>query len=209
MHHHLLLLLTAATALLPLLPTALSLSAGDSLSNCNQTFSCGLFVNISCPFTGGNGPAHCGQPEFRLSCVDNSSDLTADSLTNCVLALDQTRRSLTLSRTDLYNTACLSQYANTTLDSTIFTFANDDEDLTLLYECWTLTTFLKLENLLECEFYGTKTANYDSIDTVPADPTTDVSMCNVSVTIPILQSGRGDHAHRKWVEAQRGSDHGF
>ncbi|KAK3425979.1 hypothetical protein EUGRSUZ_F02517 [Eucalyptus grandis] len=144
-------------------------------------------VNVSYPFTGGDRPAHCGPPEFRLGCVADSPQLTAGSLTYRVLALDQVRRSLTLSRTDLYNNTCLQQYDNTTLNSTIFTLASDNEDLTLFYECSTLMT-VKPENLFTCEVSGTATNNYYLIGAVPVDPILSVSKCNVSVTVPILQS---------------------
>ncbi|KAK3426333.1 hypothetical protein EUGRSUZ_F02803 [Eucalyptus grandis] len=119
---------------------ASSLSAGNSLSNCNRTFSCGPLINVSYPFTSGDCPAHCGPPEFHLGWVGDSPELTTDSLPYCVLALDQTHRSLTLSRTDLYDNTCLSPYANTTLNSTIFIFASDNKDLALFYECWAIRT---------------------------------------------------------------------
>ncbi|KAF8026834.1 hypothetical protein BT93_F3349 [Corymbia citriodora subsp. variegata] len=191
MHRHLLHPAAAATLLLPLLllhPAASSSPSPDkSLSNCSRTFSCGPLVNVSYPFTGGDRPAHCGPPQFHLGCVGGSPELVAGSLTYRVLALDQTRRSLTLSRTDLYNNTCLQQYVNTTLDSTIFTFASDDENLTFFYECSTLMT-IEPENLFNCEISGTVTSNYYLIGAVPTDPILNVSKCNVSVTVPILQS---------------------
>ncbi|XP_030527300.1 LEAF RUST 10 DISEASE-RESISTANCE LOCUS RECEPTOR-LIKE PROTEIN KINASE-like 1.4 isoform X2 [Rhodamnia argentea] len=187
--HLLLLLLTAAATTLLLLfhPTASSPSSDYSFSNCNRTFSCGPLVNVSYPFTGGDRPAHCGLPEFRLSCVGGSPELTANSLTYRVLALDQARRSLTLSRTDLYNNTCLQQYANATLNSTIFAFASDDQVLNLFYGCSTLMT-LKPGNLFNCEINGNQTDNYYLIGAVPTDPILNVSKCNVGVTVPILQS---------------------
>ncbi|KAL3735611.1 hypothetical protein ACJRO7_024695 [Eucalyptus globulus] len=95
MHRRVLLLITAATALLlllllPLPPTASSFSAGNSLSNCNRTFSCSPLVNVSYLFTGGDCPAHCGPPEFHLSCIGDYPELTAGSLTYHVQALNET-----------------------------------------------------------------------------------------------------------------------
>ncbi|KAF8026864.1 hypothetical protein BT93_F3376 [Corymbia citriodora subsp. variegata] len=187
MHRHLLFLLMVATALLLLfLPTALSLLAVNSLSNCNRTFSCGSFANVSYPFTGGDRPTHCGPPQFRLSCVGDSPELTVGSLTYRVRALDQTRRSLVLSRTDLYNNTCLQQYANATLNSTIFTLASNGEDLTLLYDCsWVTFSF---NNLFSCEINGNLTYNYYFIGAVPTDPILNVSQCNGIVMVPIRQS---------------------
>ncbi|KAI6691511.1 hypothetical protein NL676_028339 [Syzygium grande] len=144
-------------------------------------------ANVSYPFTGGDRPDHCGPPEFRLGCVGGSPELAAGSLTYRVLALDQTRRTLTLSRTDLYNNTCLQQYANTTLNSTVFPFASDDEDLTLFYGCSTMMT-VKPQNLFSCEINGTETDNYYLLGAVPTDPILNVSKCNVSVTVRIVQS---------------------
>ncbi|KAI6691532.1 hypothetical protein NL676_028360 [Syzygium grande] len=194
MHRHLLpLLLTAATTLsfllllLPRLAAASSPSSDSSLSGCNRTFSCGPLANVSYPFTGGDRPDHCGPPEFRLGCVGGSPGLAAGLLTYRVLALNKTRRTLTLSRTDLYNNTCLQQYANTTLNSTVFPFASDDEDLTLFYGCSTVMT-VEPQNLFSCEINGTETDNYYLLGAVPTDPILNVSKCNVSVTVRILQS---------------------
>ncbi|KAK3444862.1 hypothetical protein EUGRSUZ_A00693 [Eucalyptus grandis] len=135
---------TAATLLLFCPAAASSPPTDKSLFNCTGVFSCGPLVNVSYPFTGGDRPAHCGPPEFRLSCIDGSPELTADFLTYRVLALDQAGQSLTLSRTDLYNNTCLQ--------------------------------------------HGTVTSNYYLIGAVATDPILNVSKCNVSVTVPILQS---------------------
>ncbi|KAK2631242.1 hypothetical protein EUGRSUZ_L03193 [Eucalyptus grandis] len=180
LHHHHHALALQLTAL------SLSLSTLSHLHSLSPP-PCGPLVNVSYPFTGGDRPARCGPPEFRLGCVAGFPELTAGLLTYRVLALDQARRSMNLSRTDLYNNTCLQQYANTTLNSTIFTLASDDQGLTLFYECSTLMT-LKPENLFDCEINGTVTSNYYLIGAVPTDPILNVSKCHVSVTVPILQS---------------------
>ncbi|KAK2632697.1 hypothetical protein EUGRSUZ_L01204, partial [Eucalyptus grandis] len=164
---------------------ASSLSAGESLSNCSRTFSCGNVVNVSYPFTGGDRPSHCGPPEFRLSCNGSYPELTADSLTYSVRELNQTRRSLILSRADLNaSNGCLRQYANTTLNSTIFTFASDGEDLTLFYECSNLTN-INPDNQFTCKINGIDMDSYYLIGAVPTDLILNGSKCEVSVTVPI------------------------
>ncbi|KAK3426334.1 hypothetical protein EUGRSUZ_F02804 [Eucalyptus grandis] len=187
MHRHLL-LFTAATVLL-LLPTASSLSAGKSLSNCSRTFRCGDVVNISYPFTGGDRPSHCGPPEFRLSCA-SYPELTVGSLIYNVKALDQTSRSLTLARADAYDVdSCLQQYANSTLNSNIFTVASDSEVLTLFYKCSNLTN-INPNNQFTCWINGSgfKRENYYLIGAVPTDPILNGSKCEVSATVPIQPS---------------------
>ncbi|KAL3735615.1 hypothetical protein ACJRO7_024699 [Eucalyptus globulus] len=161
---------------------ASSLSAGKFLSTCNRTFSCGRLINISYPFTGLRTAAR--QSSASAATATTPSSLP-DSLTYRVWALDQTRRSLALSRADLYNTsACLQQYANTTLNSSIFTLASDREGLPLFYESSKLTN-INPDNQFSCEINGTETDNYYLIGAVPTDPILNGSKCEVSVTVPI------------------------
>ncbi|KAL3735616.1 hypothetical protein ACJRO7_024700 [Eucalyptus globulus] len=207
MHRHLLLLLMPTAALLLLLLTVPFLSAGNSLFNCSQTFNCGPIVNVSYPFTGGDRPAHCGPPEFHLSCHNSKShpDLTIDSLTYSVRTLDQTRRFLTLSRTDVdddFGKTCTQLYANTTVNSTIFTLASDNEVLTLLCECLNLTN-INPYNQFGCLINGTWANNYYLIGAVPTDPNLNGSKCNVSVTIPFMASPAME-VPTLWLVAMRG-----
>ncbi|PKI32199.1 hypothetical protein CRG98_047408, partial [Punica granatum] len=160
-----------------------------SPANCSTTFDCGPLRNLSYPFTGGGRPGHCGPPEFRLACPGNDSALLrAGSMSYHILELDQTRRSFVLSRSDLYNNTCLDgNYPNTTLNSTIFTYGPENEDLTLFYGCNTLMTLQPL-NMFNCVINGSMSASYYLMGPIPNDPILNVSKCNVSVTVPILQS---------------------
>jgi hypothetical protein len=125
-------------------PTLFTSDDITSLSfKCAPTFDCGPFKNLSYPFTNTTHPANCGMPEFRLSCEDNSPKLTIASRSYRVLRLDQAAKTMTLARSDLWDTTCPQEYTNSTLDSFGFTYATDNEDLTLFYGCsWGLLATL-------------------------------------------------------------------
>ncbi|CAK7344273.1 unnamed protein product [Dovyalis caffra] len=108
-----------------------------NLPNCNQTFSCGNLTNITYPFTGGQRPSHCGLPELRLACVNDSvTTLTAKSLAYRVTQLNQVTQTLRLSHLDFDDDSpCSYQFTNTTLDDRIFSFGSDHETLSLFYGC--------------------------------------------------------------------------
>lgn len=105
-----------------------------------------------------------------------------------VLELDQISDTLVLSRSDLYNNTCLSiNYFNTTLNSTIFSYGVDNEELTLFYGCSNLLN-LQPDNMFHCEINGSLSISYYLMGPVPTDPVLNVIKCNVSVRVPILQS---------------------
>lgn len=156
-----------------------------SLSGCDRTFSCGPIQNITYPFTGGDRPAYCGPPEFRLTCPDNSSypELIANSLTYRVLQIDQGRQILKLVRLDLYNNTCPEKFINSTLNSTIFTYGPDTVDLTLIYGC---PSSLLIQNMFTCNVNGVSNDAYYFIGPVPV-PVPNFILCAVSLMVPILR----------------------
>ncbi|KAK4755165.1 hypothetical protein SAY87_008922 [Trapa incisa] len=191
-----LLLLLAATATLPLSAATAAAAPSPSPpvtaipSNCSNAFDCGPLRNLSYPFTGGNRPAYCGIPDFRLTCHGNqSAELTTGSMRYRVLDINQTTRSLTMARSDLYNNTCLSNstYNNTTLNSTFFIGQPENEDLTIFYGCSSIITIVP-PNMFNCEINGSSSKSYYLMGPVPYDPVLNVSKCNVSVSVPILQS---------------------
>ncbi|KAL8476658.1 hypothetical protein ACS0TY_029084 [Phlomoides rotata] len=158
--------------------------------SCNRTFSCGSIVNITYPFTGGDRPSHCGLPEFRLSCRDNTTtELTSGSITYQVLELDQIERTLILSRSDLYNNTCPSQFHNSTLDYTLFSSDGpENEDLTLFYGCNTTGLPIWNHNRFTCDSKGLNYSDaYYLIGPVPPDPVIKSVHCSISISVPVLE----------------------
>ncbi|KAG8384104.1 hypothetical protein BUALT_Bualt04G0083300 [Buddleja alternifolia] len=182
------------SSLLALLAAALLTAAYSQPSttypNCHRTFSCGPLVNITYPFTGGDRPSHCGPPDFALTCRNaTTTELTHDSLTYRVLQLDQTQNALTLSRSDLYNNTCPSEFHNTTLNTTLFPYNGPpNEVLTLFYGCNTSGMSIRPSNLFSCNSTGSDFSDaYRLIGPVPSDPILRIISCSVSISVPILR----------------------
>ncbi|GFY82865.1 protein kinase superfamily protein [Actinidia rufa] len=124
-------------------------------------FSCGSSLSrLTYPFTGGDRPAHCGPPQFRLTCRDNAyAELTAaDSVTYRVLQLNTTRKTLVLARSDLWNNTCPKKFLNSTLDPTAFSYGGETEDLCLVYGCSSLTNYTPY-NQFNCVVSGANNSN--------------------------------------------------
>ncbi|KAL0378052.1 UNVERIFIED_CONTAM: LEAF RUST 10 DISEASE-RESISTANCE LOCUS RECEPTOR-LIKE PROTEIN KINASE-like 1.3 [Sesamum radiatum] len=136
-------------------------------------------------------PAYCGLPDFALTCRNNTiTELIQDSLAYRVLQLDQTQRTLILSRSDLYNNTCPSEFHNTTLNSTLFSTDGPlNEALTLFYGCNTSGMTVSPYNLFTCNTTGLNfTDAYHLIGPVPRDPILSIVSCSVSVSVPVLRA---------------------
>ncbi|PON53113.1 GPCR kinase [Parasponia andersonii] len=163
-------------------------SVSSSLTNCNQAFDCGQFRNITYPFTGGDRPDRCGPPEFRLACVNDSPELTINSVNYRVLGLDPVLQTLSLARLDLWNETCPGEFVNTTLDSGIFSSGAGNTDLTMFYKCNTSRLTVKPENQFKCENYGSSFSDsYFLVGPIPLDPILAILKCGESVEVPILE----------------------
>ncbi|KAL0381421.1 UNVERIFIED_CONTAM: LEAF RUST 10 DISEASE-RESISTANCE LOCUS RECEPTOR-LIKE PROTEIN KINASE-like 1.4 [Sesamum angustifolium] len=174
-----------------LLTVAYSQSAATTYANCSRTFSCGAISNVTYPFTGGDRPPHCGLPEFALTCRDNSiAELTYKSVAYRVLELDQTRKTLVLSRSDLYNNTCPSEFRETILNSTFFSYnGRQNEALTLFYGCNTSAMSIKPYNLFSCNSSWLNfTDAYYLVGPVPVDPILRILYCSENVSVPLLRA---------------------
>ncbi|KAL0431342.1 UNVERIFIED_CONTAM: LEAF RUST 10 DISEASE-RESISTANCE LOCUS RECEPTOR-LIKE PROTEIN KINASE-like 1.3 [Sesamum radiatum] len=174
-----------------LLTVAYSQSAATTYASCRGTFSCGAISNVTYPFTGGDRPAHCGIPEFALTCRDNTTaELIHNSVAYRVLELDQTRKTLVLSRLDLYNNTCPSEFRETILNSTFFSYNGpQNEALTLFYGCNTSAMPIKPYNLFSCNSSGLNfTDAYYLVGPVPVDPILRILYCSVNVSVPLLRA---------------------
>ncbi|XP_057949747.1 LEAF RUST 10 DISEASE-RESISTANCE LOCUS RECEPTOR-LIKE PROTEIN KINASE-like 1.4 isoform X3 [Malania oleifera] len=189
------------------LPTALilischlpkSLSGNSTSSNCTRTFACGSIPAITYPFSTLDQPEHCGPPAFRLSCWDDFPELTIMSVRYRVLRLDQTQKTLTMARLDLWNNTCPKEYTNSTLNFTFFNYGGDNENLTLFYNC--SPTDERLYNQFSCNTNSNSSYSYSLVGPVPTDPIfNDVVNCSVSLTVPILRSTVGKLGHNRTV----------
>ncbi|PIN03330.1 hypothetical protein CDL12_24147 [Handroanthus impetiginosus] len=181
-------LLTVVAAVLLSAAYSQPLTTTTTYPNCNRTFSCGTITNVSYPFIGGDRPSHCGLPDFALTCRNNTTtELSDGSLTYRVLQLDQTQKTLILSRSDLYNDTCPSEFHNTTLNSTLFSFdGRRNEVLNLFYGCNSTAMNMTPHNLFSCNSSDFNfTDAYYLTGPVPRDPILRILYCSVGITVPI------------------------
>ncbi|XP_060194118.1 LEAF RUST 10 DISEASE-RESISTANCE LOCUS RECEPTOR-LIKE PROTEIN KINASE-like 1.4 [Lycium barbarum] len=161
-----------------------------SFPNCNSTFSCGSIRNITYPFTGGDRPDYCGLPDFKLRCVDdNHTEFTHQSLIYRVLEINQSSRTMTIARIDLWNSTCPSQFINTTLNSTYFNYDNnEDDELSLFYGCNLSALNFTSQNMLTCSVNGLNfTSAFYLLGPIPSDPFLKVITCTSIVTVPVFR----------------------
>ncbi|KAF3973744.1 hypothetical protein CMV_002862 [Castanea mollissima] len=169
------------------LPTSL-----NKFDECYQApFDCGPFEHLSQPFTSQTRPANCGQPqpEFLLTKCDptDSPELTIAKLRYRVLRLNQTDKTMTLARSDLWENTCLTEFANTSLGSTILKDTRDNEDLTIYYGC-SANFSVKPTNQFNCSINGKVSASFYLIGPVPTDPVLNITTCIVGVRLKILRT---------------------
>ncbi|KAF8376703.1 hypothetical protein HHK36_031620 [Tetracentron sinense] len=168
------------------LPVSFSENDGR-YTNCTRTFDCGNIQNIGYPFWGRNRPEYCGLPEFELRCEDGSPEMEIMSQQYHVLGINQIQEVLTLARMDFWNDTCPLQFANTTLNYTLFNYTRDNANLTLFYGC-TSTIVINASNRFDCTVNGITSGSYFVIGPVPMDPNQNLTKCNISIQVPILQA---------------------
>ncbi|XP_062097654.1 LEAF RUST 10 DISEASE-RESISTANCE LOCUS RECEPTOR-LIKE PROTEIN KINASE-like 2.1 isoform X2 [Humulus lupulus] len=165
-----------------------STATGDSLpDSCNNTtFNCGHLRNISHPFSGGNRPDHCGLPQFRLTCVNDSTELTINSVKYRVLRLNSSEQTLSLARSDLWNKTCTREFVNTTFEDTAFSSGADNVDLRLAYECRNVEADKKPLNMqFECEDHAPA---FFLVGPVEFDLLLGNITCDEVVRVPMMES---------------------
>ncbi|KAM1132621.1 hypothetical protein ACFX19_047691 [Malus domestica] len=168
---------------------ATSFPAHADLSNCTQTFDCGPLRNLTYPFTGGTRPSYCGPPEFHLTCVDDSPELTIGLLSYRILKLDPAHQNMTVARSDLWNSTCTDKLANSTLESEFFSYDDDDDmDVTIFYGCNSTFIDPKPQNWFLCDLNFPFKDAYYLIGPVPLDPIVSEFKCSVGITVPILKT---------------------
>ncbi|KAH6795801.1 hypothetical protein C2S51_036787 [Perilla frutescens var. frutescens] len=187
-----------------------------SYANCDRTFLCGPINNATFPFTGGDRPSYCGLPEFALTCRDNTiAELTHKSVPYRVLRLDQAQKSLNLARSDLYNNACPSQFRNTDINATHFSYnVPQNEDLTLFYGCNTSLVNSTADNFPPNNYFSCNSTGLNFTDAfyligpLPNDPILGIISCGTSVKVPMLTEA-GDQLTRSQMSLGEALMQGF
>ncbi|KAL0015353.1 hypothetical protein SO802_002422 [Lithocarpus litseifolius] len=111
-------------------------------------------------------------------------ELTFPPLSYRVLRLNQTDRTMTLARSDLWigtTRTRLTEFTNTTLNSALLNYSPDNEDLTIFYGSSNFT--LKPSNLFNCSINGTSSTAF-----YLTGPILNIATCSVGVRLNILQT---------------------
>ncbi|KAL6177848.1 hypothetical protein ACLB2K_049369 [Fragaria x ananassa] len=185
-------------------------------TQCKQPFNCGSMTNISYPFWGGpDRPKECGRSGFELTnCVDETQlphikieelDFYVTSISNQELF-----HSMTLARSDLWDSPCTQLLVNTTLDYTCFSYVQTVRNLTLYYGCVPQQD-QSLPNNFTCKIEGSplEISYYvdDSLSRVVDLPNR--TSCVTKIRVPILWEGFDDMPKNATAEVENVLRQGF
>ncbi|KAI8528670.1 hypothetical protein RHMOL_Rhmol12G0165400 [Rhododendron molle] len=111
--------------------------------------------NVSYPFWGGDRPQFCGHPSFELKCQNNEyPTIKIDNQDFRVLRINQSRYTMTLASSDLWESYCTQELHNITLDDNLFTYGQTNRVLYLLYNCTSEATAIEIPRTFPCEIDG-------------------------------------------------------
>ena len=107
-----------------------------NFTTCGRPYECGNIKNLSFPFWGGDRPEFCGHEGFRLRCENREYPvINISGLEYGVLNVSQENRTMTLARSDLWDSPCSGNVISTTLNYLLLDYAPTVENLTLIYGC--------------------------------------------------------------------------
>ncbi|KAG8384105.1 hypothetical protein BUALT_Bualt04G0083400 [Buddleja alternifolia] len=153
---------------------------------CGNTFTCGdTITRIGYPFRGFHDPPYCGHPSLVLSCDDQNNVTTTDIMntTYRVLEIYQTTHTMRIVREDIFlEGPCPQEMANTTLDDSVFDYADTCSNFTFLYGCPVL-------NIPGVSPISCGDGEHNSLYMLPGS--LGPGDCNASVVVPLLLSGNG------------------
>ncbi|XP_017604785.2 LEAF RUST 10 DISEASE-RESISTANCE LOCUS RECEPTOR-LIKE PROTEIN KINASE-like 2.1 [Gossypium arboreum] len=165
--------------------------------SCSVRSSCGNISDIGYPFWGLNRPERCGYPGFKLSCSESELEITINSATYRVLAINKASQTVRVSRTDYSENLCPTHLINSTFGSETSPFQQngDSQDIRLYYGCQpltapqNLTSITGISNRFDCTINNTNIVGYyvtrEFAGTVIG---TFLRSCSNSVIIPVPNS---------------------
>lgn len=160
------------------------LFADQRYIDCRQMINCGDFTNITYPFSGVNRPNHCGQPGLELECKDDVLEITIRSLKYRVLEINSQERTLTVARSDYWDTLCPTELRSTVLNFTLFDYGSGVKNITLYYGCSSL-----LASGLSVLAQQTCTINSTSVNLFPLPTTVNTATdCRNTIILPVFES---------------------
>ncbi|KAE8668953.1 hypothetical protein F3Y22_tig00112281pilonHSYRG00277 [Hibiscus syriacus] len=169
----------------------------NSFLSCSFLASCGSISNISYPFWGLelDRPESCGYPGFRIDCNDNEPEITIMNVTYRVLEINNTSKTLNVSRTDYRDNNCPTAFQNSTSGNSPFRYAPDTRYISLYYGCQpptvaeNLTSNTQISNQFECTISERNMIAYYAIGDFRGTAVGDyLGLCSDSVIIPVQNS---------------------
>ncbi|KAK4416470.1 LEAF RUST 10 DISEASE-RESISTANCE LOCUS RECEPTOR-LIKE PROTEIN KINASE-like 2.5 [Sesamum alatum] len=162
---------------------------------CSQPFQCGSLRELAYPFWGSNRPVSCGHPGFQINCQANVPFLNISSTSYRVLEVDNTARTLKVSREDLWDTICPLLLFNTTLNFSLFDFSSaaNDQNITLYYGCGTVQVPIPTPSIpyqFNCNVNGSNSVSfYAAADA--SGPGNGVA-CSNNIYVPVNRTAARD-----------------
>lgn len=172
-------------------------------SDCKlTTYSCGDNCNISYPFRTPNMREYCGHPDFEVSCKKDSMNRSMLTVQIAekeykISDIDYSMEYVDLISTAVLGDRCPGSFTNTTFDPSLFSYNDDDINLTLYFNCAPLSFPSKLRNIScpESRYHSHYILPHDD----PVLPTELPQNCSSVVVVPMhgndakpLASGRLD-----------------
>ncbi|KAB2600576.1 serine/threonine-protein kinase [Pyrus ussuriensis x Pyrus communis] len=173
-----------------LLSTAALGEDDNRYTECRGYYDCGLLKNISYPFWAANGrPQQCGLEYYELTCrEDQFPVMKIEDQDFLVLNFSRQFYTMTIARSDLWDTPCTDHIVNTTLDYDRFSYVPTVRNLTLLYGCQPGN--MSVRNNFTCKVKGT---DDDDISYYVDDSLTirmgNWTSCYLNFRVPIMWEG--------------------
>ncbi|PRQ16590.1 putative wall-associated receptor kinase, galacturonan-binding domain-containing protein [Rosa chinensis] len=164
-------------------------------TQCKLPFDCGALKNVTYPFWGGtNRPQECGRLGFELfNCQeeDQLPRIKIEELDFHVSNINSQERlhTMTIARSDLWDSPCTHLLVNTTLDYTRFSYVQTVRNLTLYYGC--LPQNASVHNNFTCKNDGTgiRDIAYYVDDSLSMVDLLNQTSCFTKIRVPIFWEG--------------------
>ncbi|KAL2896234.1 LEAF RUST 10 DISEASE-RESISTANCE LOCUS RECEPTOR-LIKE PROTEIN KINASE-like 1.3, partial [Bienertia sinuspersici] len=111
----------------------------DEYDDCKRPFLCGS-VSLSYPFYDNKiRPENCGYPGFEVECDDGNDfpeiSLAKSSEKYYLLNINSDSHTISVAREDLQSNYCVEVLQNTTLNTNLYKYSSNVENVTLYYDC--------------------------------------------------------------------------
>ncbi|XP_028948955.1 LEAF RUST 10 DISEASE-RESISTANCEUS RECEPTOR-LIKE PROTEIN KINASE-like 1.2 isoform X1 [Malus domestica] len=173
-----------------LLPTAAFGEDDHRYTECRSYYDCGLLKNISYPFWAtASRPQHCGREDYELTCRgDQYPVMKIKDQDFLVLNFIGQFYTMTIARSDLWDTACITNIVNTTLDYDRFSYVPAVRNLSLFYGCPPQSE--SVLNNFTCKVEGTDhNISYYVDDSLSRIRLKNWASCHTNIRVPIMWEG--------------------